>query len=435
MNDLVDIAMVSNLNLRVAAANLSAAEATVRSAYGARWPAVSAGISADRRFVTLDSGNRLYADNTGLFLGVSWQADLFGKLRSAENAAASEFLATREDQAALTHTIIASVIRQRVRIDSARQRLELAQSTAASRQNTLDVVDRRHRRGVSGVSAVDVYLARENLSAARADIAARRQEQEVAANALDILLGRKPGSVSTRYQDLDDVPMLDPSIAGVPARLLDRRPDLLAAEFRLMAANERVGVAIADLYPNLALTGRVGTQSGDFADLITTQNLFANAMAELAGTIFSGGRLRAGVDVSRARLEAQAATYSAAVLQAMREVEDALVRNRQLTERIALVRQQAADATQAERLANDRYQNGIENLLTVLETERRRRNSQDLLLLLVEQLWNARINLHLALGGTWIEEVGGGTTQSPVVSEPGNTPGFNQGVNLAGVDK
>ena len=417
VDELVGMALENNLNLRIAAANLAAAEATVRRAHGNRWPSLSAGLTGDRAFATLDTGDRFYTDNSALSLGAAWQADLFGKLRGIENSASAEYLASYEDQVALTQAIIASVVSQRVRIDSADRRLELARSTAASRENTLNIVERRYRMGVSGVSAVDIYLARENLSAARADIAAREQELGVAINALDILLGRKPGSEQVNYQAMDNIPQLDFSIAGIPASLLDQRPDLRAAEFRVVAANERVGVAIADLYPNLTLTGRVGTQSGDFGDLASTDNLFGSALAELSASLFRGGALRAEVDASRARLEAQALRYSVAVLQAMREVEDALIINRQLAERIDRVRQQAADATQAERLANERYRNGIENLLTVLETERRRRNSQDLLLLLEEQLWNARINLHLALGGTWVEEEG----QAPSVTN--NLPG------------
>ena len=195
---------------------------------------------------------------------------------------------------------------------------------------------------------------------------------------------------------------MNDAIAGIPAQLLDRRPDLRAAEYRMIASNERIGVALADLYPSLTITAGGGWRGDDVSDLFSAESLFGRLLGELTQTLFAGGRLRAEVDAAKARLQAQANSYANNVLTAMREVEDALVQNHKLNERLAKVNQQVTEARLAEQLSRDRYGRGVEQLLVVLETERRRQIAEDSLLQVELDYWNARIDLHLALGGNWL---------------------------------
>ncbi len=409
INTLVEQALDNNLDLRVAAANVLETEALVRVATGRRWPEVGTNVFGERSFTGASTGSsfsagadRLYTTTYSVGANISWQTDLFGRLRSAEKASIADWQASQTDRDAITHTVIANVIRQRVQLAIAMQRLYVAQDILASRENTLEIVNRRYSRGVINTSAVDVRLARENVYASEANIAALEQNVSLAQHALDILLGKKPGALFIAQNDLNELPALNDAIAGVPAQLLDRRPDLRSAEFRVIATNERIGVALADLYPDLTITSGGGWRGEDISDLFSSESLFARLLGELTQTLFAGGRLRAEVDAAKARLEAQANTYANEVLQAMREVEDALIQNHKLNERLAKVNLQVTEARLAEKLSRDRYARGVEQLLTVLETERRRQDAEDTLLRVNQDYWNARIDLHLALGGNWL---------------------------------
>jgi len=406
INKLVEQALQNNIDLKIAAANILEFEALVRSATGSRWPEVSALASGERRF----SGNeqdgnfrRIYSTNYSLGASIAWQADLFGKLRSNEKAALAAWQASETDRDALVHTVIADVIQQRTELVIANQRLLVAKEILNSRKNTLQIVERRYERGVRNSSAVDVRLARENVYSAEAEIFAQEQRVVLARHGLDVLLGKKPARILSEQDKLNELPRLNEAIVGVPALLLDRRPDLRAAEFRVIAENERIGVAIADLLPDLQIAAEGGWRDSSINDLFSSEALFAGILGELTQTLFSAGRLSAEVDVAKARLEQQAQTYANKVLQAIREVEDALIQNHKLHAQLSKVNTQVTEARAAEILSRRRYARGVENLLTVLETERRRQIAEDSLLQVRRDYWAARINLYLALGGDWLE--------------------------------
>lgn len=411
INTLVTKALTNNLDIRIAAANVLETEALARAATGRRWPEVGASVSADRSFTGASTGssfsagsNRIYTTTYSVGANISWQTDLFGRLRSAEKASIADWQASRNDRNAITHSVIANVIRQRVQLAIAIQRLYVAQEILASRKNTLEIVNRRYSRGVQNTSAVDVRLARENLYSAEANIAILEQNVSLAQHALDILIGIKPASLFIVENDLNQLPQLNDAVTGVPAQLLDRRPDLRAAEFRVIAANERIGVSLADLYPDLTISTGAGWRAEDIPDLFNPDSLFAQLLGELTQSLFAGGRLRAEVDAAKARLHSQASSYANDVLQAIREVEDALIQNQKLDQRLNKVKQQVTEARLAEQLSRERYARGVESLLVVLETERRRQDAEDSLLQVEQDYWNARVDLHLALGGTWLSD-------------------------------
>jgi outer membrane protein TolC len=300
------------------------------------------------------------------------------------------------------HSLAAEVVRTRADLAALGRRLELARGIRASRAQTESTVERRYAAGVSGVGAVDVHLARENLSSAEANLPALEREYALRALALDRLLGRKPGS----SQELDlgywsarppaQVP--DP---GLPAALLDRRPDLLASELRAIAANHGIGVALADLYPDLTLSGQASRGINAAGGAFQIDGLVASATAGLSYMLFSGGALRAAARAEQARARAALHDYAGLVLTAFNEVEGALVRERYLAEQLERVTAQQEAARAAETAARGRYEAGLESLLVLLETERRRALAEDLLAQLEAAAWSARIDLILALGGAW----------------------------------
>jgi multidrug efflux system outer membrane protein len=185
---------------------------------------------------------------------------------------------------------------------------------------------------------------------------------------------------------------------------LDRRPDVQAAEFALKSANEQIGVSIAQLYPDLTLSASYGRSADIFDDLFIDETEVYSALFGITQPIFKGGQLRARVEGSKARYEELAANYANAVLAAIREVEDALVSEQMLQEQLKHVENRFTEANAAENLSTQRYQRGVESILLVLESERRRRIAENELVLLKGRIWTTRVNLFLALGGDWTQE-------------------------------
>lgn len=376
LDRLIESALSGNLDLATAAARVREAEALLGTASAARGPSVDASVRAARTFQRLDSIGtnlgRIYDSSLRAGLTVSWQADLFGRLRATERSRLATLLATEHDQLALAHTLVASVVRLRAAVSVADRRLALADEIIESRRDTLGVVERRYRSGLDTASAVDVHLARENLAAAEAARPPLELARAQSQHALDELLGRKPDAGGAALDRLAALPALAPPPVGLPASLLDRRPDLAAAQLRATAAAADVDVALAARYPDLTLTAASGWDGNRPSDLFLDETLFGNFVAELAAPIFTSGRLKSEVAAARARLEASATEYAALVLAALREVEDAWTAEHWLREQLEGVERQRDEARAAEALARTRYERGLENLLVVLDTARRR---------------------------------------------------------------
>ncbi len=391
-------------SLESAAQAVLAAEAQARSVGGGRGPSLDLGIEASRGFVTPSAGaDRTYSTSLQPNATLAWQTDLFGKLRSLERAAWNQALASDADREALQHSLMAALARQRVSLSVVSRRTQLAESIVRSREGTLEIVQGRYERGVSGSDAVSVHQAKENLAAARSNLPALKLLQAQHEHFLQELLGDKPGNLAAT-PEWSALPQLAQPPTGIPADLLDQRPDLRAANFRVQAQAANVNVAVAALYPDLRLTARGGWESTQLEDLFDTDRLFGSLLGDLSVRLFGSGSLQADLDAARALLRANAADYRAQVLSACREVEDALVAENHLREQWQTVQEQVREARLAEDLARERYSRGVGPLLTVLDTERRRASAEDSALLLEQSIWNARIDLHLALGGTWDPE-------------------------------
>ncbi|MCK5089977.1 MAG: TolC family protein, partial [Hyphomicrobiaceae bacterium] len=223
-------------------------------------------------------------------------------------------------------------------------------------------------------------------------------------HALDVLLGYRPGSSEQLSGALDVLPDLEPVRIGLPAALLDRRPDVRAAELMVRAANEEIGVSIAQLYPDLTLVANYGAGADRWRDIWEHFSETYSATVGLSQPVFTGGRLRAQVDAAEARHVELAANYAGTVLTAMKEVEDALIAEQMLHKEHEHTELRFKEATAAESLSQERYQRGVDSILTVLETERRRRIAEELLVILKARIWTTRVNLHLALGGDWNDQ-------------------------------
>ena len=401
--ELVDLALENNTDLQAAVARVLEAEAGLRRAGGARLPQVGYGAGAGRQkmsFVLPGVGRReIYSTTYSYDFNIAWQADLFGRLKRTQQASWAGLLSEEAAQEAVVHTVVAMVVRSRVQIAILERAVAITREITTSWGSTLKTVERRYRSGLA--DAVELHLARENLASAQAAGVVIEGELERARLVLDVLVGRRPGSGTKLADTLPELPALDPVPLGLPAELLDRRPDLRQAEMRLAAATYGVGAAIANLYPDLSLTASAGVRSDTLTDITSIDGLVYNAVANLVGPLFTGGQRRADVDAARARSDQAIANYAGAVLQALREVEDALVLGDTSERNLDFTRERVFEARAADRLAKQRYQRGVSSMLTVLETERRLRLAEQAIINATADVWNARIDLFLALGGDW----------------------------------
>jgi multidrug efflux system outer membrane protein len=330
---------------------------------------------------------------------VRWQVDLWGKLRRSRQAAEFSLLANEESRLALMHTLAAQAVKGRVNIAALDRRLELTEENVEARALTLDTVEKRYKAGL--VDAGELYLARNNLSSLRAQLPQLQAQRTAARHALDVLRGMPPGSGERPPPKFAGLPELPPPPPGLPASLLDRRPDLRASELRAKAQTAQVGVEMADLFPSLTLTASGGYASDSLDRLVRQSNEFYTLIGSIAQSVFYRGVELNQIEAARARAEEAAAEYAGAVLQAMQEVEDALVRERAAREALVLAREAFQEAILAEEQTRRRYISGLTPLVRLLEAEQRRRRAEESVVQLEREIWNTRVNLHLALGGDW----------------------------------
>lgn len=403
INDLVQMALRNNTDLKISAAKVIEAKAILAQSHGIRLPEISYSAVRSRiksSFTSPFGGRESYFATTfSQDVSISYIVDFFGKLKRSEQASLADMLATEAARQSLEHSVIAQVISGRVQVATSQRLLSIAREDIKSRQDTFNIIERRYNNGLVG--PLDMHIARENLAAARSVEPQIEQSVIFARHSLDVLTGQRPATTAILPETLPDLPELVAVPIGVPVSLLDRRPDVRAAELALAATTERIGVSIAEMYPDLTLTASGGFRSDTFSKIAANEGQVYSAIISLAMPIFTGGRLKAGVLAARARTEQAAANYAGTILVALREVEDTLVAEQMLSQRLVQLEKRLTEAWLAEKLARQRYLQGVEQILIVLETERRRRIAENELVIVKRDLWNARINLFLALGGDW----------------------------------
>jgi NodT family efflux transporter outer membrane factor (OMF) lipoprotein len=419
-------ALRNNHDLAAAAARVDQAAALARIAGAGRQPQVSAGADASRVqnvFTNLpvpggDEPLSSTATTWGVSLDVTWEIDLWGRIGAAARAARLDLEAAADDRDAARRSLAAQTIKGWFAWREALLQLELSARAIESRERTLEVVERRFLSGRG--SAFEVRSAQADLAGERAVGALAAEAVERRARALEVLAGRHPaGDPGARADERvgpqtsgggganddlvlegDALPEIDAvPAAGVPSELLLRRPDLRAVERRMRAADERLYEARAELYPRLSLGASAGRTSSRAEDLGDPDFDVWSIAAGLTQPIFQGGRLRAGVDLDRARVREALEVYAQAVLRAFEEVETGLAVDGLLA-RQELARDAAAsNATEAFTLARDRYASGREDVTALLGAQRRAIDAQRALLEIRRRRIEQRADLVLALGG------------------------------------
>jgi multidrug efflux system outer membrane protein len=332
---LVREAIANNLDLRTATARVAEARAQYGIARSFLFPevGVAGGYSAQQvsRLSEPPQGTaagKTY-QNWSAGFPLSWEIDLFGRIRRGKEAAFAAYLATEEGRRAALITLVADVASTYLFLRELDLQLDVARRTVATNEETVRFYETRLKGGVSNRLEVDRAVA--NRSRTATSIPQIEQQVAVAENALCLLLGRPPGAIE-RGEALTDQ-HLPPGIpAGLPTSLLERRPDVLAAEQLLVASNANVGAAKALFFPTISLTGILGTVSSEFSNLLKADANVWQVSPSLFAPIFQGGRIRRNYDAAKARFEQAAAQYQKAALNSYREVANALVTVKKLGE-------------------------------------------------------------------------------------------------------
>lgn len=399
LQQLIRTALAENYDVRIAAARVLQAQALLGITRADQFPTVSAGASAANTRIPQSTLGP--ATNTGSIvtsLSLFWELDFWGKFRRATEAARADLLASEWGQRAVITSLISNVASAYFQLRELDLEMEISKQTLATRQESLRLVKVRAQGGVT--SQMDVLQAEQLVYFAAASIPDLERRIEQQENLISVLTGKNPGPV-VRGRPLVDNPIAPTVPAGLPSALLGRRPDIQAAEYQLIAANARIGVAKAAYFPQIALTGIAGYQSSALTNLFSNSAGFWSAGGQLTQPLFAGGRIRSGVKLSKAQQEEAALVYLKTIQQAFREVSDSLIaytKNQEFRQQQELLAKAAQNAT---RLADIRYRGGATSYLEVLDSDTRYFTAQLNLAQaeLAERL--ALVQVFNALGGGW----------------------------------
>ena len=396
LGSLIERTLVANNDLAEARARLAAARAGVRIARGARLPSLSGGASVNRQEVIRGSD----VESTGYQIGLdaAWEADIFGGLRASEAAARASAQSSEASLYNVQRTILAEVALNYVDLREAQAQSAVTKSNLMIQDANLQIAQWRYQAGL--VSALDVEQARSLRDQTAARLPVIEQTIAGAIYNIDILAGQNPGSSMAELTPVRPIAIGPDDIgAGLPASLLQRRPDIIQAERNLAAESALIGVAEADLYPQLRLTGSLSSYSLSLGGLIDT--VIGNMIGSVTAPIFQGGQIRAGIDQQKANTAAALAIYRGTVLTALGDVENSLVAIKRSREREASLITAEQSAREAVRMSEINYRNGLSDFTVLLSSQRDLLTVEDSLTSATAARATAAIQLYKALGGGW----------------------------------
>ncbi|TIX50805.1 efflux transporter outer membrane subunit [Alteraurantiacibacter aquimixticola] len=397
LSELVEAAIANNLDLEQSVARLDQSRAQLVQARSSWFPTLTASGGAGRSFLDNDPGDFTF----DLGADASWEMDLFGQISGNVAAARADYTAAGYSLADLQRLIVGQVAISAINARSLSQQLEIAKNTLAYQEDNLQIARWRNQAGL--VSSLDVEQARTQRAQTAATIPALESSLAATANSISTLIGEPPGRVRNAFMAPEEIPQ-PVALAGfeAPAEVLRRRPDVRGAEASLYSASARIGVARAQLFPLLRLTGSVGTSSLGIDDLfdIVTGSVFAS----VSQLIFDGGRTQAQVDSAEAGARAAYAAWEQSVLNALEDVESAAVDQRSARQRVAITEEAVDAATNSAILARSQYQAGLADFRTLLTAENSLLSARNQLVSAEADRASAFVRLTQALGGGWSAE-------------------------------
>jgi outer membrane protein, multidrug efflux system len=434
LNELESDAQNGSQTLRQAVARVSESRSLARQAEAQFFPTVNFTADGSRERSSPNDGQLLaqsggqgaahtYTTATVVPFDLSYELDLWGRVRRTFEAAGDQSQASVADFENVLLTLKADVALQYYAVRTADSQIDVQLRTIKEFQDALDLTNSRFQGGIS--TELDVEQARATLAAAQAQLASFRQSRAQLEHALAVLIGVPPASFSLAYHPLDT--RLPAIPAGLPSDLLERRPDVAAAERRVAAQNAQIGVAIAAYFPVVHLTGQTGFDSGDLGMLFNWQSRIWSYGPNIQFPIFEGGQISANVKEQRASYEENVADYRQQVLVAFQDVEDSLSALRYLSQQAESEDTAYQSYQKALDLTNARYTTGLVSYFDVIQAEGLWLNSEQLTVQIEGNRIASTIQLIKALGGGWSDslitkpEVGNHVAQplaSPTVLPP-----------------
>lgn len=407
LNRFVETALVRNPGLVQSIARTRIAEANTRLQRADQLPQVGlgAGVTRQRQNITVPAAGGAgtqKAVGTGYdaALDISWELDFWGRLAAMSASARADYLASGEQLRAMRQSIAAQVVQTYFEIVHARAQTELSERTVTALAEVSRQINNRVDQGIA--SPADGLLAEANLESARAGLEQQREALERSRRQLDVMLGDYPSGQLATADLLPAIP--PPPSVGIPAELLARRPDVRAAELSLLSAGYTLGAAQRSFLPSLSLSGSAGYSGSELSDLFSSGNLIWSIAGRLMQPVFQGGRLVAQVDIAEGQRDEALSSYGETALNALSEVETALVVDALLVKREAALEASASAAEAAMRTALNRYRQGIDPFLNVLESQQRALDGRSAQITSHYARLQNRISLHLALGGGFEDE-------------------------------
>jgi multidrug efflux system outer membrane protein len=406
LRELIQTALIQNYDLEIAAARVLQAQAQVGIVRSQMFPMISGSGSGQTNRIAQNASTGLppginpVATFGTLSLGMTWEIDVWGRIRRLTESARAEFLSSQDAQRAVLITVIADVATAYFQLRALDLQLEISRRTIEARERGLRLT--RTQRDLGSGTGLDVAQAEDLLYSARATLRDIERQIGQTEDLLSLLLARDPGDIirgRTINAAMQNLPSIIP--AGLPSALLERRPDIRAAEQNLVAANATIGAAKALYFPQISLTGLLGLQSDTFKEFFKKSSWVYNLGSTAVVPIFTAGRISSQVDQARGQTQEALAAYQKTVRVALTEVSDSLIdftkRREQRVEQEALV----AARERSVNLSQLRYRGGLDSYLQVLDAETRLFSGQlDLADLKRDELV-AIVRLYRALGGGW----------------------------------
>ena len=395
LQQLIELALANNRDLRVALLNVEQSRAQYRITRSSSVPRVDAGGGFTRQRTAGITAEQWSAD-----VGTTaYEIDLFGRVRSLNEQALERYFATEEAQRSAQISLVAEVAIQYFALRQAQEQLLLARQTLAAVEESYSLNKATTEAGAT--SELDLRTAEGQVQTAKINVLTYEREATQAHNALVLLVGQTLPTDLSAPRAFSDNRMLADIPAGLPAALVQRRPDILAAEHTLKAANADIGAARAAFFPSLSFTGSIGSASTELSRLFGAGTGAWSFAPQITVPLFTGGQLRAELDVAQVSMRIEVANYEKAIQVAFREVADALIANSSYTTQIqaeaALINAQQIRFD----LANARYRQGEDSYLNVLSAQRDLYSAQQGLLQTQYDKLASQISLYKALGGGW----------------------------------
>lgn len=403
LRNLVGVALDNNRSLRQTLLDIEQARAQYRIQRADRVPGLNAAANGNRQRLPGDLSNTgSSAVSSSYQVGLAlpeYELDLFGRVKSLTNAALEQYLSTEAAARSARIALIAEVSQAYLTYDGAQRRLQLTEQTLASREDSLGLISQRRSAGAA--TALDYQEALGLVEQSRAELESNARQKQQALNALVLLLGT--ADAAKRIPQLpQDKPMLIQDIApGTPSELIERRPDILAAEHVLKARNADIGAARAAFFPRISLTGSFGTSSAEMSGLFDGGSRSWSFVPTLSLPIFDAGRNSANLDLAKVRKDSAVAAYEGTIQTAFREVADALAATDTLRREEAARRALANTTNETLKLAKARYEGGVDSHLRYLDAQRSNFVNESAYIETSTQRQIALVDLFRALGGGW----------------------------------